>query len=220
MPGQVRDVDVRQPRRELGDVDAANAERVGGVGAEVRLERERDRLRVADPQLVDEARRQHSRIVEAGAVRRQPRVLDAGDERAEIEARGGVRGRRQAAGGLALRRVELELAPVEADEERILVRDLVVDRVRRTRCRWRRGSRSTCSCRSCPTRSAAGRCSRRSSDGVDPVLRDDVVRETGRAGTAGCVALTGRLGIEVRIQPGRERIVDRRSGCRSCRGNR
>ena len=77
-------------------------------------------------------------------MRRQPRVLDAGDERAEIESRRGLGRRRQAAGRLALRRVELELAVVEADEERLVVRQPVIDAagervvgdlaVRRSRC--------------------------------------------------------------------------------------
>ena len=58
---------------------------------------------------------------------RQLRVLDAGDERPEIEARGGFRRRRQTAVRLALRRVELEFAVVEADEERVVVRQPVVD---------------------------------------------------------------------------------------------
>ena len=45
----------------------------------------------------------------------------------EIESRGGLGRRRQAAGGLALRRVERELAVVEAAEERVVVGEPVVD---------------------------------------------------------------------------------------------
>ena len=95
--------------------------------AVVGLGRERRGVGIANAQLVDEGGAQNLRVVERGAVGRQLRVLDAGDERAEIEAGGGLRRRRQAAVRLALRRVEPELAIVEPDEERVVVRQPVVD---------------------------------------------------------------------------------------------
>src|SRR4029079_8042538 len=64
---------------------------------------------------------------ECRSMGRQPRVLNAGNERTEIEFRRRFRRRRQAAGRLLLRRVELELAPVEADEEGVLVRYAMID---------------------------------------------------------------------------------------------
>src|SRR5207237_6972519 len=106
---QVRNIEVRQARREFRDVDAANAERVRCVRAEVGLKRERHCLGVAGAQLVDETRRQNPRVVERGAVRGEPRVLNAGDEWAEVEAGRRVRRRGQAAGSLSLWSVELEL---------------------------------------------------------------------------------------------------------------
>ncbi len=60
-------------------------------------------------------------------MRRQFRVLDAGDERSEVEFGGSLRRRGQAAVRLALRSVEPELAVVEPDEERVVVRQPVVD---------------------------------------------------------------------------------------------
>ena len=133
--GEVRDADVRQPGRDLADVDAVDAERLGGVVAVVGLRREWLGVGVADAELVDERRLEHLRVVERRAVRRQPRVLDAGDERAEIESRGRLRRRRQAAVRLALRRVEAELAVVEPHEERVVVREAGGRRGPRTRCR-------------------------------------------------------------------------------------
>ena len=93
----------------------------------VRLRRERQRAGVAEAEFVDEARAHDLRVVEGQAVRRQARVLDAGDVGAEVEARRRLLRRRQTAGRLALRRVELELAVGEADEERVVVREAVID---------------------------------------------------------------------------------------------
>ena len=128
--GEVGDADVRQPGRDLVDVDAVDSQRFRGVVAVVRLLRERLGLGIADAELVDQLRLEHLRVVERHAVRRQARVLDAGDERAEVEARGGLRRRRQAAVRLALRRVEAVLAVVEPHEERVVVRKLVIDAAR------------------------------------------------------------------------------------------
>jgi hypothetical protein len=66
-------------------------------------------------------------VVEGQAVRRQAGVLDAGDVGAEVEAGRRLFRCRQTAGRLALRRVELELAVGEADEERVAVRQPVID---------------------------------------------------------------------------------------------
>jgi hypothetical protein len=60
-------------------------------------------------------------------MRRQARVLDSGDERTEIVFRRRFRWCRQATSRLSLRRIEPELAPVEADEERVLVRSAMID---------------------------------------------------------------------------------------------
>ena len=137
--GHVGDVDVRQAGRELGDVDAADPERLGGLGAEVGLEREGLGQGVADPELVDEAGDPARASSCRRAVRRQPRVLDAGDERPEVEPRRSFGRRREAAGGLALRRIELELAPVEPDEQRVADRRSCGRPGLRTRCRRRPG---------------------------------------------------------------------------------
>ena len=80
--GVVVDVDVGQARRDLVDVDALDAERRRRLGAVVGLGRERQRPRVAEAELVDEAGADDLRVVEGQAMRRQARVLDAGDERA------------------------------------------------------------------------------------------------------------------------------------------
>ncbi len=93
----------------------------------VRLYRVRLGAGIADAQLVDQRGLQHLRVVEPRAMCRESRVLDAGDERSEVEARGRFGRRRQAAVGLSLRRVELELAVIEPHEERIGVRDAVID---------------------------------------------------------------------------------------------
>ena len=130
-PGEVRDVDVGQPRRDVVDVDAVDAERLRRLMAVVGLERRRLRLRVADAQLVDQIRLDHLRVVECRAVGRQARVLDAGNERPEIEPGRRLGWRRQTAVRLALRSVELELAVVEPHEERVVVRDLVIDSSRK-----------------------------------------------------------------------------------------
>ncbi len=100
---------------------------VAACVAVVGLRRERQRAGVAEAELVDEARADDLRVVEGQAVRRQARVLDAGDVGAEVEAGRRLLGRRQTAGRLALRRVELELAVGEADEERVVVRQPVID---------------------------------------------------------------------------------------------
>ena len=125
--GEVGDVHVRQAGRDLVDVDALDAERRRRLRAVVRLRRERQRAGVAEAELVDEARADDLRVVEGQAVRRQARVLDAGDVGAEVEAGRRLLRRRQTAGRLALRRVELELAVGEADEERVVVRQPVID---------------------------------------------------------------------------------------------
>ncbi len=83
--GHVRHVDVGEAGRELGDVDAVNAQRISRMGTEVRLKRERHRLRVAASQLVHERGEITRGIVERRAMRRQARVLYAGHERTEIE---------------------------------------------------------------------------------------------------------------------------------------
>ena len=100
---------------------------VAALSAVVGLRREGISPGIADAQLVHEGGCQHFRVVERGAMRRQARVLDAGDEGAEIEAGRGVGGRRQAAVGLALRRVEAELPVVEPHEDRVVVREAVID---------------------------------------------------------------------------------------------
>src|SRR4051812_15638939 len=60
-------------------------------------------------------------------MRRQAGVLYAGDERTEIESARGLGRCGKTTRRLSLRRVELELAPVEANEERVLVRYTVID---------------------------------------------------------------------------------------------
>ena len=59
-PREVRDVDVRQAGRDLADVDAADAQRLGRAMPVVGLRRERLRARVADAELVDEGRTEHA----------------------------------------------------------------------------------------------------------------------------------------------------------------
>jgi hypothetical protein len=85
------------------------------------LLRERRGVGIANAKLVDEGRGQNLRVVEGGAVRRQLGVLDAGDERSEVEFGRGLRGRGQAAVRLALRSVEPEPAVVEPYEEGVVV---------------------------------------------------------------------------------------------------
>src|SRR4051812_44014533 len=140
-------------------------------------------------------------------MRRQTRVLDSGDERAKIELRRRGCGRWQATGGLPLRRVQLELAPVETHEERVLVRYPVIDTSRE-------GIFSNVPVdgrrvvveipRAVRKRIDAGDVS---THGVDPIWRNDVsgigipeelwIRAAHRFGR-----------IKVGIQPGRQRIVD------------
>jgi hypothetical protein len=206
-PREIRDVDVGQPGRVLRDVDAADAEGLGGVDAEVGLERPRYGLRVAHPQLVHQRRRNHARIVSRRPVCRQARVLDAGDERPEVEAGGRFRRRRQAACRLPLRRVELELAPVVADEERILVRDLVVDApgedvVGHLAVHGRRVVVEVPG--AVRQRVNAGNVD---ADGVLPVRGDDVARE--RIAQELRIRRAHRcVRVEIRVRSRRQRIVD------------
>ena len=125
--GEVPDVDIGETGREFGDVNAVNPQRFGRLRAEVRLKRERHRLRVTGPQLVDEGRRNHPRVVECRAMRGQARVLDSGHERTRSNFAAASGGRGKTTSCLSLRRVELELAPVEADEERVLIRSAMID---------------------------------------------------------------------------------------------
>ena len=137
------------------------------------------------------------RVVEGGAVRRQLRVLDAGDERTEVEPRRGVRRRRQTAVRLALRRVEPEPAVVEADEDRVAVREPVIDaareRVVRDLAIGRRDVVVEVARAVVRQRVDAGDVP---ADLVNPILRDDVARE--------------RIADDapVRVEARRERIVD------------
>ena len=183
---EVGDVDVRQAGRDLVDVDALDAERRRGVDAVVGLRREGIGPGIADAQLVHEGGCQHFRVVERGAMRRQARVLDAGDEGAEIEARRGVGGRRQAAVGLALRRVEAELPVVEPHEDRVVVREAVIDAARvgvvGDLAVGRRDVVVEIAGSVVRQRVDAGDVA---ADGVNAVGRDDVVEERGRGETAG-----------------------------------
>src|SRR6185312_4611424 len=204
--GHVWHVDVGKTGREFRDVDAANPQRFGGVRPEVRLERERHRLRVPGAQFVDQGGRDHPRVIESRTVRGQAGILNAGHKRSEIETRGRFWRRREATRRLALWRIELELAPVEADVERILIGDPVIDAAREHvvsdvtidggrvvvevpgAVRQRVDTRDV------------------SADRVDLVLRNDVAgvlipQEL-------CVGGADRFGrIKVRIRPRRERIV-------------
>ena len=210
-PGQVGNVDVREAGRELGHVDAADAERVGGVRAEVGLEGERLGQCVPGAQLVDEGRTEDPRVVQPGAVGRQAGVLDAGDERPEIEPRRRVSRRRQTARRLPLRRIELELAPVEADEQRVPVgrlvvnpsREDVVDHLavdgRRVVVEIPRSVGQGIDAGDVPP------------DAVNAVLRDDVAGK----GIAQKLRVRGAdrpRGVEGRVQPRRERVVNRDQG--------
>ena len=76
-----------RPSRELGDVDALDAELARGLGAEVGLARLGVRLREAEPELVHHRGPEDARPVEGAAVGGQPGVLDAGHVGAEVEAR-------------------------------------------------------------------------------------------------------------------------------------
>ncbi len=131
-------------------------------------------------------------------MRRQAGVLDAGDVGAEVEAGRRLLRRRQTAGRLALRRVELELAVGEADEERLGIRQAVIDAaghlvlgdlaVRRVQVVVERA-------RLVRLRIDAGDVT---TDRVDAVLRDDVARKRIAKESPGPGG----------VRPRRQRVVD------------
>ncbi len=180
---------------------------VGGVDAVVRLERRRKRSGVAGAELVDDAGTHDLRVVEGGAVGGQPCVLNSGDERSEIETRGGLGRRRQAARGLALRRIEAELAIVEPGEERVVAGEAVVDTGREgvvLRLAVHRRGVVVEIAGAVRHRVDAGDIA---ADAIDLVSRDDVARIL--------VAQELRVGgadreprVEVRVEPRGQRIVD------------
>src|SRR5260370_31921317 len=125
------DREVRQDSRELGDVEAHDAERRRGVVTEVRLRGERIGSAVSNAEFVEQSRGEEMGFIHRQALCDQRGVLNAGHIGSEIELRSCRRGRREAAGSLAagqrVRRGLDEPLVAEPAKERILAAGVVVD---------------------------------------------------------------------------------------------
>ena len=81
----------------------------------------------AGPKFVDHAGVEDVGLIQGQALHPQPRILDAGHERTEVELRLGKARGRQAAGALPLRGIELVGLETVAAEERVVAANPMVD---------------------------------------------------------------------------------------------